>query len=50
MQKTQAFYDVLIVGLAGLGLIYLGVAVCADFDPMRGLAGCAMLAAARYMA
>jgi hypothetical protein len=49
MQKVQIFYDVMTVGLAVLGLTFLVIAVCAGFDPERGLAGCALICSARYM-
>ena len=49
MTKAKFFEYALVVGLMVLGLIFLGVAVCADFDPERGVAGCALLVSARYL-
>lgn len=49
MKMVKIFDSVLVIGLAVLGLIFLGVSVCADFDPERAIAGCAFLATSRYL-
>ena len=49
IMTLEIFKSVIITGLAALGLAYLVVGVCAGFDPVRGLAGCALLVTARYM-
>lgn len=49
MSKQEIWEVLLILGLAGLGLTFLVIAACTGFDPLRGLAGCALVCSSRYM-
>lgn len=49
MTMSGIFSYAMVVGLATLGGIFLAAAACNGLDEGRAIAGCALLATARYM-
>ncbi len=49
MKMVEFFSRVITTGIVVLGVFGLITSVCADFDPDRAVAGCALLVTAYYI-